>query len=194
MKHKKKKSSKWGILLIGIFLVLSQVLYKSNLEASSSTSWMSIKPKSGAWSVSFPSAPEVIRQSVPITEEGDLLHYDVYIAPLSEKSLCLFLEATYPFELKQGKELEGIEGLLSGILGQNPDNQLKFAKLVEHDGVPGMDFLIHSKGAYFRGKALMQGNKLFLIAIEGKNGQVDEASFSKFSQSFSFEQSAALAS
>ena len=47
-----------------------------------------------------------------------------------------------------------------------------------------MNFLVQSGKSYFRGQALMVGNKLFLIAMEGRKGTLQEAIFTRFLKSF----------
>jgi hypothetical protein len=128
--------------------------------------------------------PKLVQQALTVSEEGDRLTYDVYLAPLNEKALCLLLVANYPFALKNGHELAGIEGLLNGIVGHHPDNKLIFGNVIDQQGHAAIDFLVQSPSSYFRGRALMKGRKLYLIAIEGKQDELDEAAFRKFSQSF----------
>ena len=48
-----------------------------------------------------------------------------------------------------------------------------------------VDFLVQSPTSFFRGHALMVDNKLYLIAIEGKQGELDEKAFTRFAESFS---------
>ena len=56
--------------------------------------------------------------------------------------------------------------------------------MIEIDGHPAMNFLVQSDLSYFRGQALMVGNKLFLIAMEGKKGSLEEKIFLRFVKSF----------
>jgi hypothetical protein len=49
---------------------------------------------------------------------------------------------------------------------------------------PAIDFLVQSGSSYFRAQALMVGNKLFLIAMEGRKGTMDEQVFLQFLRSF----------
>ncbi|MBU6447201.1 MAG: hypothetical protein KGQ49_07370, partial [Verrucomicrobia bacterium] len=96
----------------------------------------------------------------------------------------LLLIATYPMPLSGGHEVAGLEGLLSGILNHNPENQLVYANLTDLMGHPAMDFLVEGGTSYFRGQALMIGNKLYLIAMEGIKGKLDEKIYTKFLKSF----------
>jgi hypothetical protein len=181
----KGKRKKIGIWLLAIFLFVSHVFIRSAAHASESDGWKQIYTRTGDCRISFPSVPKMIQQALTVTEEGDKLTYDVYLAPLNEKALCLLLVAVYPFPLKNGHELAGIEGLLNGIVGHHPENKLVFAKVIDRKGQQVVDFLVQSPSSYFRGQAMMRGNKLYLLAIEGKKGEQNEEVFTKFAESFS---------
>ncbi len=181
----KEKVKKIGVWLLVIFLFVTHVFIRSAAHAEGTDSWKQIHAKTGDCSISFPSMPKLIQQALNVTEEGDKLTYDIYLAPLDEKALCLLLVAVYPFPLKNGHELAGIEGLLNGIVGHHPENKLVFAKMIDHKGIPAVDFLVQAPLSYFRGKALMKGNKLYLIGMEGKKGELNEEAFLKFAKSFS---------
>lgn len=183
------KCKKIGIWLIAIFLLMTHVMLRSALHAEETGSlWQKMKARSGDCSISFPSSPKMIEQSIPLPEPGLKLNYDVYLSPLDDKSLCLLLVATYPYKLKKGHELAGVEGLLKGILGQHEGNKLHFAKVIKVEGHPAIDFLVQSPTSYFRGQALMVGNKLYLIAIEGRDGAHDEEAFAQLTNSFKLSQ------
>ena len=178
------KAKKVGIWLLALFLFVSHVFIRS-AAAEEVSGWKQIYTRTGDCRISFPSVPKMIQQALTVTEEGDKLTYDVYLAPLDEKALCLLLVAVYPFPLKSGQELAGIEGLLNGIVGHHPENKLIFANVIDQKGNKVVDFLVQSPSSYFRGQALMRGNKLYLLAIEGKKGEQNEEAFKKFVQSFS---------
>lgn len=177
---------KVGIWCLAIFLFVSHVLLRSAYaeEQPKVEVWKEVRSKTGDCRISFPSIPKMVQQTLNVSDKGHKLLYDVYLAPLKGQSLCLLLVATYPFPLKGGHEIAGLEGLLRGIVGNNAGNQLVFANVIEHKGYPVVDFLVQSPTSFFRGHALMVENKLYLIAIEGKTGELDEAAFSKFADSF----------
>jgi hypothetical protein len=184
----KGKGKTVGIWLIAIFLLATHVFLRTAVHAEETTviqsDWQKVETRTGDCSISFPTAPKLIQQSFTVSKQGDKLTYDVYLAPLNEKSLCLLLVAVYPYALKAGHELAGVEGLLNGIMGQSPDNKLLFANIINQNGHPTVDFLVQSPTSYFRGRAFMVGNKLYLMAIEGVSGALDEAAFVRFTQSF----------
>jgi len=177
---------KVGIWCLAIFLFVSHVLLRSAYAGEPLVDkWKEVQSRTGDCRISFPSVPKMVQQSLNVSDKGHKLLYDVYLAPLKGQSLCLLLVATYPFPLKEGHEIAGLEGLLRGIVGNNAGNKLVYANVIEHRGHPVVDFLVQSPTSFFRGQALMVENKLYLIAIEGKEGELDENAFSRFSESFS---------
>jgi hypothetical protein len=181
---------KIGIWCLAIFLFLSHVLLRTAHAEETKIqapleNWKEIQSRTGDCRISFPSLPKLVQQTLNVSDKGHKLLYDIYLAPLKGKSLCLLLVATYPFPLKEGHEVAGLEGLLRGIVGNNGANQLVFANVLEHKGHPVVDFLVQSPTSFFRGQALMVENKLYLIGIEGKDGELDESAFRRFAESFS---------
>ncbi len=170
----KEKAKKLGVWLLAIFLLATHLLIRSTAQAAEPDAWKQIYTWNGDCRISFPSVPKMIQQALTVTEEGDKLTYDVYLAPLNEKALCLLLVAVYPFPLKSGQELAGIEGLLNGIVGHHPENKLVFVNIINQKGNQAVDFLVQAPLSYFRGQAMMKGNKLYLIAIEGRKGELNE--------------------
>jgi len=179
---------KIGIWFLALALFAAHLFFRSAAHAEEYTDsaprWKQVHAKNGECQISFPTNPQLIQQSLPIADGQFRLNYDVYIAPFEDRGVFLLLIATYPMPLSGGHEVAGLEGLLKGILGHHPDNQLIFADLVENSGYPAINFLVQSGKSYFRGQALMVGNKLYLIAMEGLKGQLDEKVFGRFLDSF----------
>lgn len=134
--------------------------------------------------ISFPSIPQLVQQRLPLAGTNQTLTYDIYIAPFNEKNLCLFLIATYPMALPAGQEEAGLKGLIRGIVGHSPSNKLLYANMIDHKGYPAVDFQVESPTSIFRGQALIVGNKLYLIAVEGHLDGFNESAFSAFLKSF----------
>lgn len=147
-------------------------------------SWQSTHCEEGNCQIAFPMPPQKVKQSLKLSEKGDVLTYDIYLSPFQDRGVFLLLVATYPQPFNEGNEIMGLEGLLKGILSHNAHNQLIFAELVEFMGKPAMNFLVHSQASYFRGHAVMVGNKLYLMAMEGEKTQLEEKTFTRFIQSF----------
>lgn len=175
---------KVGIWFLALSLFAFHVFFRTVAHADEGASWKQIFAKSGECQISFPSTPQMIQQTLPLADGVNRLSYDVYLAPHEDKGVFLLLIATYPTPLSGGHEIAGLEGLLSGIVNHNPENQLVYAELVDTMGIPTIDFLVEGGNSYFRGQALMLGNKLYLIAMEGVKGNMDERVYSRFLKSF----------
>ena len=175
---------KIGIWFLALSLFGFHVLFRSVAHADTAPSWQKFFAKNGECHISFPSTPQVIQQTLPLADGVSRLSYDVYLAPHEDKGVYLLLVATYPSPLTGGHEVAGLEGLLNGIVNHNPENRLVFADLIDLLGHQAMDFLVEGSTSYFRGQALMVGNKLYLIAMEGHKGHLDEPAFKHFLKSF----------
>jgi len=186
----KSHLKKIGIWALALSLFACHLLFRSVAHAeTSSPSWKHINAKNGECRIAFPSVPQMIQQSLPLADGVNKLNYDVYLAPHEDKGVFLLLVATYPMPIAgNGHEVAGLEGLLNGIVNHHPENKLVFADLIELVGHPAMNFLVEGGNSYFRGQAVMVGNKLFLIAMEGRKGEMDEKTYARFLQSFKLTQ------
>lgn len=179
----KIRMKKIGIWVLALSLFAFHVLFRAVGHAQEG-GWQKTFAQGGECHISFPTAPQMIQQNLPLADGVNRLSYDVYLAPHGDKGVFLLLIATYPTPLSGGHEIAGLEGLLNGILNHNAENQLAYANLTELQGHPAMDFLVEGGSSYFRGQAVMIGNKLYLIAMEGVKGKMDDSAFNQFLKSF----------
>lgn len=175
-----KKVCLW---LLTIALFAAHLYFRSQVHADE-IEWQEIFVRSGECRIAFPSLPQMIEQKLKLDHEGAYLTYDVYLAPYRDQSVCLLLVAQYPNEVPAGSEVAGLEGLLRGILHQHPENRVVFADMGKHQGYPAMNFMVQSGKNFFRGRAIMIGNQLYLIAMEGAKQHFQEAMFQKFLKTF----------
>ena len=77
-----------------------------------------------------------------------------------------------------------LEGFLNGILSHNPGNQLIFADLLLVNGHEALDFFIRTGPVYFKGRAMMVKNHLYLMAMECEVASYDESKYNMFVNSF----------
>ena len=180
---KNQATKKVGIRILSFTLFMAHLFFRSVAHADVGPAWKQIYAKGGDCLISFPTPPQMLQQALNLPDGQKLLYY-IYLAPVESKGVFLLLVATYPSPLSEGHEIAGVEGLLKGIVGHHPNNSLLFSELIEIDGHQAMNFLVQSDLSYFRGQALMVGNKLFLIAMEGKKEFLEENVFSRFVKSF----------
>ncbi|MEN9655080.1 MAG: hypothetical protein RL235_1192 [Chlamydiota bacterium] len=176
-----KKLQVWALV---IALFMAHLFFRSVAHADEGGGWQARETLNGECFIAFPVAPQLLQQSMKMADGNSRLNYDIYLAPFEDKGVFLLLIATYPGMMPGGHETAGLEGLVRGIVGQQKENTLVYANWVDHAGVPAVSFLVQNQTSYFRGHALMIGNKLFLVAMEGRKGTLEENLFNRFLKSF----------
>jgi len=165
----------------------AQQIKNQEAPIDSSLSWKKFHSVQGKCKVAFPQAPEHVKQIMTLEEDKYDMQYDVYVATEGNKeAVYMVLIAQYPPYVNESCAELSLECFLNGILTQHPSNELVFADLVEIDGKKGMDFFIKSKGMFFKGRALMSGSNLYLIAMECEEALYKENKFTYFINSFEF--------
>ena len=172
-----------GLWILTIALIAAHIFFRSQAHAEP-TGWKEIYARTGDCRIAFPVLPQMIEQKLKLNQEGMQLAYDVYLAPYSEHSICVLLIAQYPKAIPPGSEMVGLEGLLKGIINQHPDNRLVFSEMVQMQGFPALNFMVESGKNFFRAQAVMVGNKLYMIAMEGVKQRFEEVIFQRFLKSF----------
>jgi hypothetical protein len=146
--------------------------------------WRDFHSPAGRCRVKFPSNPEHVSQKLTTPEIGYDMRYDAYISALDKQTVFMLLVAQYPEYVDQTYAQLSLEAFLNGILTYNPDNQLIFADLLLVNGHEALDFFIRAGGVYFKGRALMVKNSLYLIAMECDVQIYDEQNYNQFVNSF----------
>lgn len=147
--------------------------------------WKKFHSVPGKCKVSFPQNPEHVKQVMTLKEDNCDMQYDVYVSTEQNKdAVYMVLIAQYPDYVNESCAELSLECFLNGILTQHPDNELVFADLIEIQGHKGMDFFIKTKGLFFKGRAVMSGSNLYLIAMECEEKLYKEHRFNFFINSF----------
>lgn len=165
---------------------LSKGTEKVEILQINSKQWKEFHSVVGNCTLHFPAAPEHISEKMNVADEGYDLKYDAYISSHDKKSVYMLLIAEYPKFVDQSLAQSSLEGFLNGILANNPGNQLLFADLLLVDGHQALDFFIRTGGIYFKGRAIMVNNQLYLMAMECEVQNYDEGSYNYFVNSFKF--------
>ncbi|MDN3508035.1 MAG: hypothetical protein P0S94_03855 [Simkaniaceae bacterium] len=182
----KQKSLKiiWGIT----GAIASLLILCSATQDTRYTSWKRCISGPGKCEIAFPQTPEHVRQTMPVPEEDYNMSYDVYVASHeSNKGVFMVLIAQYPEFVNEDYAELSLESFLNGILTQHPNNQLVFADMIEVQGHTGMDFFIKTQGVYFKGRAVMAGSNLYLLANECEQSAYHDGDFNYFINSFNLK-------
>lgn len=150
--------------------------------------WAEFHSVVGRCKMQFPGAPEHVSQKLNGPEPGYDLNYDAYISALDERTVFMLLVAQYPAFVDETYAQMSLEAFLNGILTYNPENQLIFADLLLVEGHEALDFFIRTGSVYFKGRAVMVKNSLYLMAMECDVQIYDESNYNKFVQSFKLSQ------
>lgn len=146
--------------------------------------WQDFESAGGKCRMKFPKYPDHLSEKMRLPEEGFDLKYDAYISALDQKTIFMLLIAEYPDFVDESYAKMSLEGFLNGVLTHNPNNQLIFADLSLVNGHEALDFFIRTGGHYFRGRALMVRNSLYLMAMECEVQNYDEGHYKIFVDSF----------
>lgn len=190
MKTKFKELVLYSVALLALPFASSEAHQEScketMIKVSTQSDWKEFHSIAGSCTLKFPCAPEHISEKMTVAEEGYDLKYDAYISSIDKKSVYMLLIAQYPEFVDQSLAGASLEGFLNGILSNNPGNQLLFADMLLVDGKPALDFFIRTGGIYFKGRAIMVKNQLFLMAMECEVQNYDENRYNFFVNSFTF--------
>jgi hypothetical protein len=157
---------------------------KKGEALAATTNWQEFRTVCGKCKMKFPKNPDHLSEKMRLAQEGYDLKYDAYISAADQQTIYLLLIAQYPEFVDQSYAKMSLESFLNGILTHNPNNQLIFADLSLVDGHEALDFFIRTGGVYFKGRALMVKNSLYLMAMECEVQNYDEASYNTFVASF----------
>lgn len=145
--------------------------------------WQDFCAHSGQCTMRFPGQPDHLSEKLRL-EDSCELKYDAYIVAAEPQTVYMLLIAQYPAEVSPTYARASLEGFLNGVLTHNPNNQLLCADLSLIDGNEALDFFIRSGGVYFRGRAILAQNSLYLMAIECEVHNYDDSSYNAFVSSF----------
>ena len=147
-------------------------------------SWRMFHSVPGKCNISLPSQPEHVKQVMPLAQEGYHMRYDVYVSAHKREAVYMVLIAEYPPYVDDSFAELSLESFLNGLVNQGEGSRLLFADMTEVQGNKALDFFIETKGVYFKGRAIMAKNHLYLIAMECEVNNYEEAHYDHFVNSF----------
>lgn len=174
-----------GVMLGTLFAPLAAAPAAPTVAAQKDLNpWKEFHAVNGKCKMKFPNAPQHVSEKMNVPEEGYDLRYDAYISPLDKQTVFMLLIAQYPDFVDESYAQMSLEAFLNGILQHNPNTQLIFADLALVNGHEALDFFIRTGMVYFKGRALMVKNNLYLMAMECEMQAYDEGRFNLFINSF----------
>jgi hypothetical protein len=175
-------SAATAVIVLNPFGITAETQSKQQMQVG--TNWKDFHSVPGKCSMRFPDQPQHVTETMNVPEEGYSLKYDAYISAADQKTVYMLLVAQYPDFVDESYARMSLESFLNGILNHNPGNQLIFADLALVDGHEALDFFIRTGGVYFKGRAMMVKNSLYLMAMECEVQSYDEMQYNHFVTSF----------
>ena len=172
-------------MLVGatVWTAPNKVPYKVQTEKKAS--WQAFHARNNNYKIAFPENPEHMQQTLASPGDDFDMRYDVYVAANRDREVYMVLVAQYPEFVDDSYAELSLETFLNGILQQNPGNQLIFADLVQVQGYKALDFFIKSSDdVYFKGRAVMAKNQLYVLAMECEVHNYTESNYNYFVNSF----------
>ncbi|MBN2478644.1 MAG: hypothetical protein JXA94_00285 [Parachlamydiales bacterium] len=149
-------------------------------------SWQTLFSVEGNCRIDFPQKPHHMHQVIPIRENNTFMKYDVYLSEIEEEnSMCMLVITHFPDKVDEAKQTASLEGFLNGILNHNQDKKLIFAEFTDFQNRNALDFLVQNKERLFKGKAILDNDKLYLVTLEYDSNKNLDLMFDKFLSSFS---------
>jgi hypothetical protein len=159
----------------------------NELIGSTKKEWKKFHAREAKCQINFPNLPEHVSHKIEAPEGEYELKYDAYISSCAEDVVFILLVAQYPDYVDQTYAQMSLEAFLNGILTYNPDNHLIFADLLLVNGHEALDFFIRAPGLFFKGRAIMVQNSLYLMAMECDVKCYDEEAYSEFVESLELQ-------
>lgn len=148
-------------------------------------SWEKFHSIEGNCEISFPEKPHHIKQVIPIQQTNEQLNYDVYLSLIDKENIiCMMVIASFPGEIEQENQKQSLEGFLNGIINHKNDKKIIYASFSKYCSLNSIDFLLESQNRYFKGKAFIKENKLYLVGMEYNSNLNLDNTFEKYINSF----------
>lgn len=176
---KRKKISKWIVMAALLFCVAN-----TNTSFAKESIWKEFHSINGHCKISFPSIPKHFKEKFLLPKSKAQVSYDAYISPKGSQTVYMMLIANYPHKIEREQEEISLESFVNGLVQKG--GQLVFANFIKWPKATAMEFFIHNNNVFFKGRAIMKHNKLYLIAVESIDDQYEEGQYHEFIDSFSF--------
>lgn len=147
--------------------------------------WEEFLSINGNCKVLFPESPQHAQKVVSL--DGDAtMYYDIYATGFGDDALYFLIIAHFPKAPLPDQELISLEGFVNGVVYNNKENSLQKANFLEIDGHKAVDFTIQSKSIIFEGRAIIAGDKMYLLARQVEKTGYKLEDLAKFLKSFHF--------
>ncbi len=179
-----KYRGQYAVAFIAMLLTAFSIFIPHKLEATEFSSWKEFHCERGQCSVAFPTVPKHMQEQFELPKSKARVTYDAYVSSNQPQTVFMMLIANYPVAISPEYQKISLEGFVNGLVQQG--GQIVFANMLDLTNATGVEFFIKNGNVYFKGKAIMKGKKLYLIAMESLDAQYKDSLYHQFINSFRF--------
>jgi hypothetical protein len=154
-------------------------------KAEEFKTWQEFNPESRLFKVELPSKPEYAAEWITIPNSDQKRRYDMYVSEKIDGTLFLVNVITYPPKFADSAQ---------DILRQNIDEFVHRQSRVENrltkavdqvfESRKAIDFAFEDKEFKGEGKAIQNGNTIYILIYTAQQGEFDPQEYQKFIKSF----------
>lgn len=163
------------IFLSLIVLVLAGYYYKAN-------SWITYKEE-GKFQVLFPNTPRRVVTNIPFRSESELIPYTNYVARGSDDTLYFLTMAIYPITPSEEEGKQYLINFLYQLTQKSRQNKVIKQEPTTYHGQPALDFTLLNDKLWTQGRAILAGNKMFVLLASSDNFGLVQNNFHTFANS-----------
>lgn len=156
---------------------------KVNNYFSNTGEWKEFNSTIGNFKVMLPNYPSHEFSDEKIPNSTITFKADTYIA-ISEGVTYMIQFTTYPDQVDISNPENNLEGSINGMVSSTNGNKLISSSMVNHGSNKAIDYLIQNNSTYIKGKNIMVGHSLYIIAVSYETNQLEETKYNRFINSF----------
>ena len=162
-----------------IYLIIASLLIFKGFA------WEKFHSINGSCSIDFPQKPH-FSHKVILFKDYTFISYDLYLSELNQNAICMMIVAVYPEIINFDEQNDALEAFLNGIVSQNNDKKIISADFSEFKDLNSLEFLVQDTDRFFKGRAIIKNEKLYLISMEYDKDIDIEKSFKSYLNSLEF--------
>lgn len=146
--------------------------------------WTTFTAKKDGFSVSLPSQPENIEQTIDIPKTDLKISYNTYLSEPSDSVVYVISVWNYPPQIDMSKPEVNLQDGFGGMLSALPGSEVLNMKMTEVQGYKALEFLVKNDDIYFQGKLILVYNTLYQVFTVYKNTMDMSENYIRFIDSF----------
>lgn len=161
------------------------------IEVAAQNGWQLCHSSLGNCQLAFPKTPDRLADKMQNKGGKMEVNYDAFVTSPDAKTTYMLLVTKYPEFVDESYAKIGLEGFLNGLINRSVSNELLSAQMTFVEGNEALDFLIKAGTQFFKGRAIILKNHLYLMAMECEIPSYNHENYERFIGSFQLKGAAA---